>query len=171
VTLVVTHDAEEAMELGDRIAYLWQGQLAQLGTPAALWRTPASLPVALAFGDAQQLPAASAEGGLQTPFGPIAAGNFTDCRQRQGAQCQLVVRPDSVQLLPEPEQPVARIEDVRFVGGGLVLLLRSLSDPDAALLRVRKPVDVDGANSDQFALTQSVGLAFSKAGLFAYDGD
>ncbi|MGI9324714.1 MAG: ABC transporter ATP-binding protein, partial [Pseudomonadales bacterium] len=42
VTLVVTHDAEEAMELGDRIAYLWQGQLAQLGTPAALWRTPAS---------------------------------------------------------------------------------------------------------------------------------
>ncbi len=170
VTVVVTHDAEEAMELGDRIAYLWQGELAQVGTPEALWRTPASLPVAVAFGDAQQLPAALAEGGLQTPFGAISAQSFSDCRSQQGALCQLVVRPESVQVLPEAPQPVAQIADVRFVSGGLVLLLRSLSDADAALLRVRIPAN-DRATSAPLALTQPVGLSFNKDGLFAYDSD
>ncbi|MEP6590484.1 MAG: ABC transporter ATP-binding protein [Gemmatimonadota bacterium] len=45
-TLLVTHEQEEAFDLADRIAVLHQGRLEQVGTPAALYRTPATAFVA-----------------------------------------------------------------------------------------------------------------------------
>jgi osmoprotectant transport system ATP-binding protein len=44
--IFVTHDMVEALVLGDRIAVLHQGRLAQVGTPAELLNTPASAYVA-----------------------------------------------------------------------------------------------------------------------------
>jgi len=44
--LYVTHDQAEAMVLGQRIAVMNQGSLQQVGTPAELYREPASLFVA-----------------------------------------------------------------------------------------------------------------------------
>lgn len=41
-TLLVTHEQEEAFDLADRIAVLHRGRLEQVGTPAALYRTPAT---------------------------------------------------------------------------------------------------------------------------------
>jgi multiple sugar transport system ATP-binding protein len=49
-TLYVTHDQEEAMTLGDRVAILNHGVLEQLGTPDDLYRHPASLVVATFIG-------------------------------------------------------------------------------------------------------------------------
>ena len=39
-TLIVTHDQDEAMMLGDRIAVMSAGRLEQIGTPEALYRRP-----------------------------------------------------------------------------------------------------------------------------------
>ena len=41
-TIHVTHDFEEAVALGDRIAVLGKGSIAQIGTPAQIFRRPAS---------------------------------------------------------------------------------------------------------------------------------
>jgi osmoprotectant transport system ATP-binding protein len=41
-TVFVTHDMFEALRLGDRIAVLHEGRLQQVGTPAALVRSPAT---------------------------------------------------------------------------------------------------------------------------------
>jgi sulfate transport system ATP-binding protein len=41
-TLLVTHDQEEAMALGDRVALMNQGRIEQIGTPAQLDEAPAS---------------------------------------------------------------------------------------------------------------------------------
>jgi molybdopterin-binding protein len=41
-TLHVTHDFEEAIALGDRIAVLNEGQVVQVGSPEAIFRKPAS---------------------------------------------------------------------------------------------------------------------------------
>jgi multiple sugar transport system ATP-binding protein len=49
--LYVTQDYKEAMALGDRIAVLLDGRLAQVATPAEIYRRPASLGVARLFGD------------------------------------------------------------------------------------------------------------------------
>jgi putative spermidine/putrescine transport system ATP-binding protein len=41
-TVIVTHDQEEAMMLGDRIAVMSAGRLEQIGTAESLYRTPAT---------------------------------------------------------------------------------------------------------------------------------
>lgn len=51
VTMItVTHDQNEAMALGDRIAVLEQGRLQQLGTPLEIYNRPANRSVAAALG-------------------------------------------------------------------------------------------------------------------------
>jgi ABC-type sulfate/molybdate transport systems ATPase subunit len=59
--LVVTHDREEAFELADQVAVMFNGQIAQCATPLELWRRPASRQVADFLGafnafDARQAP-------------------------------------------------------------------------------------------------------------------
>jgi len=49
-SLYVTHDQEEAMTLGDRIAVLCDGRLQQAGTPRAVYATPANRFVATFIG-------------------------------------------------------------------------------------------------------------------------
>jgi multiple sugar transport system ATP-binding protein len=49
-TIYVTHDYQEALALGDRIAVMREGSLVQIGTPDEIWRTPADTFVAKALG-------------------------------------------------------------------------------------------------------------------------
>lgn len=49
-TIYVTHDYQEALALGDRIAVMREGRLVQIGTPEEIWRTPADTFVAKALG-------------------------------------------------------------------------------------------------------------------------
>ena len=49
-TLYVTHDYQEALALGDRIAVMREGTLVQIGTPEEIWRRPADTFVAKALG-------------------------------------------------------------------------------------------------------------------------
>ncbi|MDP9165074.1 MAG: ABC transporter ATP-binding protein [Actinomycetota bacterium] len=49
-TVYVTHDYQEALALGDRIAVLRDGALVQIGTPKEIWRRPADTFVARALG-------------------------------------------------------------------------------------------------------------------------
>lgn len=49
-TIYVTHDYQEALALGDRIAVLREGQLVQTGTPAEVWHRPADTFVARSLG-------------------------------------------------------------------------------------------------------------------------
>ncbi|WP_420349487.1 ABC transporter ATP-binding protein [Pelagibius sp.] len=49
--IYVTQDYKEAMALGDRIAVLSGGTIAQVGTPEEIYRRPASIEIARLFGD------------------------------------------------------------------------------------------------------------------------
>jgi multiple sugar transport system ATP-binding protein len=49
-TVYVTHDYQEALALGDRIAVMREGSLVQIGTPEEIWRRPADTFVARALG-------------------------------------------------------------------------------------------------------------------------
>ncbi|OFJ55403.1 ABC transporter ATP-binding protein [Mycolicibacterium grossiae] len=49
-TIYVTHDYQEALALGDRIAVMRHGRLVQIGTPEEIWRSPADTFVAKALG-------------------------------------------------------------------------------------------------------------------------
>jgi len=54
--IVVTHNQEEAMALGDRLAVLLAGEMAQSGSPAHVLSAPASVAVARFLGVANLLP-------------------------------------------------------------------------------------------------------------------
>ncbi len=56
----VTHEQEEAFDLGDRVAVLHRGRLEQVGTPAELYEGPASLFVATFVGRANVFRGAAA---------------------------------------------------------------------------------------------------------------
>ncbi len=71
--IVVTHDAEEAAELGDRIAIMRRGRIIEDQSPEQLWTAPRTPEGALVSPGAQSLPCAPEAAGVSTAFGPIAA--------------------------------------------------------------------------------------------------
>ena len=71
--IVVTHDAEEAMRMGDRIALLKDGRLKQSGRAEELYLKPADLFVAGFFSELNVFEARGRNGIADTPVGKVAA--------------------------------------------------------------------------------------------------
>ncbi|MCG8620980.1 MAG: ABC transporter ATP-binding protein [Proteobacteria bacterium] len=55
--IMVTHDQEEALIMSDRIAVMFDGRIAQLGTPQAIYSYPVTRRVAAFIGEMNLLPA------------------------------------------------------------------------------------------------------------------
>ena len=89
--LFVTHDQEEALYMGDRVAVLNQGRMEQLDTPQAVYQTPATYFVARFVGVADFLAVTFRDGTLWTEAGPF---NATAPESQEGLE--VMVRPDDV---------------------------------------------------------------------------
>ena len=72
-TLYVTHDYQEALALGDRVAVLREGRLVQHGTPQQVWEQPRNTFVARALGQPEMnlLPATVDDGSVRTASGSL----------------------------------------------------------------------------------------------------
>ncbi len=88
----VTHDREEALVLGDRVAVMDAGRIVQIGSPAEVYQEPASPWVASFIGDVSLYPAHADGPVAQTDFGSIPLLNA-----RQGP-VEVAVRPEEVEL-------------------------------------------------------------------------
>ena len=62
--ILVTHDQEEALIMSDRIAVMFEGQIAQLADPQTLYRAPASRKVGEFIGTMNVMPVAQNAGNL-----------------------------------------------------------------------------------------------------------
>jgi iron(III) transport system ATP-binding protein len=131
--VVVTHDAEEAMRMGDRVALLRQGKVIQTGNVLDLYREPNDIFAARTFSDLNEVPA-RIEGGLAvTPLGRFPANGLAE-----GAGAIACVRQRGVRLLPAGEGVPARVLDARFLGD-VALVEIAVQGLDAPLLaRVRE---------------------------------
>jgi iron(III) transport system ATP-binding protein len=87
-SLIVTHDPEEAMVLGDRVALLRHGRIAQIGTAAEIYRNPVDLNAARFFSPLSEIDAVVASGEARTPLGPVATPGLAD-----GARVTVAIRP------------------------------------------------------------------------------
>jgi iron(III) transport system ATP-binding protein len=87
-TIIVTHDPEEAMVLGDRIALLRQGRLAQIDTAAEIYRRPVDLNAARFFSPLSEIEGRVSGGRVDTPLGSVPAGAHAD-----GAEVTVAIRP------------------------------------------------------------------------------
>ena len=96
-TLFVTHEQEEAFELGDRVAVLCDGRLEQIGTPEELFERPATRFVATFIGRSSVVPVRWEGSGARIPGGPLWQAHAPVPLAR-GADGDLVVRPESLAL-------------------------------------------------------------------------
>jgi ABC-type Fe3+/spermidine/putrescine transport system ATPase subunit len=121
--IFITHDQEEALELGDRIAVLHSGHLEQIGTPEEVYNRPETEYVATFLGAANLLLGVVGEGGrVELGTAGIEAGEEA-ARYHVGQSVKLVFRPEDVQLSLTGELPVGClrltngvIEERHFVG-------------------------------------------------------
>ena len=121
--LFITHDQEEALELGDRIAVLHAGHLEQVGTPEEVYNRPETEYVATFLGAANLLlGVVGEEGRVELGTAAIDAGDEA-ARFKVGQSVKLVFRPEDVRLSLTGELPGGCrrltngvVEEKHFVG-------------------------------------------------------
>ncbi len=139
-TLFVTHEQEEAFELGDRVAVLNAGRLEQVGTPEELFEEPKTRFVATFIGRSTVVPAVWERGARIRPglVWPAVAG----AELSENSQVDLVVRPESLAFSGGSAEGALEgvIVERRFAGRAAYFLvateaageLEVLAAPDAA---------------------------------------
>ncbi|MDB5470350.1 MAG: transporter ATP-binding protein [Caulobacter sp.] len=121
--LIVTHDAEEAMRMGDQLALMQAGAILQTGTPEDCYLRPTSLDAARLLGPANALPARIENGMAVTAFGAVPAGTGGDT---------VIARPEAIVLADDGVE--AEVTARRFVGSQTELTL--LADNQRAAARL-----------------------------------
>ena len=96
--IFVTHDQQEALLLGDRVAVLNHGRLEQAGTSEAVFHAPRTRFVAAFFGRPDFVPATVSPRGLETELGLVPQLVALPA----GAAVEVLVRPDDVAIAPSP---------------------------------------------------------------------
>src|SRR5215475_2188273 len=121
-SVFITHDQEEALELGDRIAVLNDGHLEQVGTPDEVYNHPETEYVATFLGAANLLLGVATQGTVEIGTAKLPAEKETR-RFREGQSVKLVFRPEDVCISQDANLPGACrrlangvIQEVNFVG-------------------------------------------------------
>lgn len=126
--IIVTHDAEEALRVGDHIALIRDGRLVQQGTAHDLYNNPADLFTAGFFSEINVIPAEIKRGQAKTILGSKSTG-LTD-----GKNAHAAVRFSDLNVLPynTAEAHLAgQIVSRRFLGTSelLEVKLQDLDQP------------------------------------------
>ncbi|MGD2110493.1 MAG: ABC transporter ATP-binding protein [Phycisphaerae bacterium] len=99
----VTHDQKEALSIADRIAVLYEGRVAQVGTPREVYHKPRTAAIADFLGETNFLSGKclKLENGLaafSTPVGLLHADATADAPG--SGECTLSIRPESIKIVP-----------------------------------------------------------------------
>ena len=127
-TLLVTHDSEEAMFMGDRIALMREGRILQIGSPETLYFSPIDRYVAAFLGEVNRVPARIRGGQAETALGPLPAGALAE-----GA-AEVLVRPEGLRLGAEAARQ-AEVQACRLLGATTLVHL-ALPDEAGAMLHL-----------------------------------
>ncbi len=149
----VTHDQEEALTLGSRVAVMRDGQVEQVGPPLEVYRRPATVFVATFVGSpAMNLLPADLLPGVRTEGSPRPAG------------ATLGVRPHDLSVVPVGSGDLdALVDVVEPRGSELLVYLRLGTTGDGPEIRVITPPDLEVTPD------RAVGLRFDRARLHFFD--
>jgi ABC-type Fe3+/spermidine/putrescine transport system ATPase subunit len=129
-SIFITHDQEEALELGDRVAVINKGHIEQVGTPYEIYNRPATEYVATFLGAANILEGVVREDLVETECAKLQVQLDRE-RFRPGDRIKIVFRPEDVSVSRTEflntdhfKLAPAHVEEVSFVGAYERLRLR-----------------------------------------------
>ena len=146
--IYVTHDQSEAIVMSDRIVVMFDGRIAQLGTPREIHDRPANRRVAEFVGRSNFIDGVVAESAgedlwqVTTGVGQLVASGSSTLSE--GTKVRVLVRPEYIRLgVGEPGWNAlpATIADAVYVGDAVTLDIR-LSDDSPLRLDVRPDTQV-----------------------------
>jgi multiple sugar transport system ATP-binding protein len=154
-TVYVTHDQTEAMTMADRIAVILNGELQQIGTPAEIYKTPASIDVAEFVGSPKIniLPCSISGNGLallgQAYSGASGLAN--------GTAGFIGIRPEHVSVSADSEGPSLRctIASLEYLGSEALIQARFDDSDEQICLRT----DIDAFERAKQSDTLSIRLS------------
>jgi len=134
-SVIVTHNPEEAMRIGDRIAVMRSGRLIQAGAAETLYHQPSDLFVARLFSEINELDYKVGAAGVETPIGVLPAPGLAP-----GESVTVCIRERGIALSPDGEGIPGRVLDVKFLG--------DVSRLEVGLEGFKKPLKVRVPESD-----------------------
>ncbi|MDE3237776.1 MAG: ABC transporter ATP-binding protein [Paracoccaceae bacterium] len=149
--ILVTHDQEEALIMSDRIAVMFDGEIAQLDSPERLYRRPVSRKVAEFIGIMNFLPATVVEVGAEQvalDVGGLGRLSITAEQCPGGARtgtASVGFRPETMTLLFEgdPEPTRARVAEGKVTE---VVYYGDMTYYEVLLDGVEKPIQISMRN-------------------------
>jgi iron(III) transport system ATP-binding protein len=113
----ITHDQEEALEMGDRIVLMREGRIEQIGPPAEVYARPVSPYAATFLGVRNKLKVSNDEGILRHGAQTIPGSEGLAAAAVGDGQLQLFVRARDTHVYKEaPEAPVLPRGEIEVVG-------------------------------------------------------
>ncbi|MGH8272791.1 MAG: ABC transporter ATP-binding protein [Gammaproteobacteria bacterium] len=130
--LLVTHDQDEALSMGDRVAVLQNGRFAQVASPQALYRFPANREIAHFVGDAVLVPGSVKAGMAECCFGLLPLAPEAGVGSAITGPVDVMLRPEQFRLCTPSLRPdqdntirqIAHVEQLTFYGHDAQLALR-----------------------------------------------
>jgi len=146
--IFITHDQEEALELGDRVAVINKGHIEQIGTPFEIYNRPATEYVATFLGAANLLDAVVRDSYLEVGTARVPV-ELDKEKFKIGDPAKIVFRPEDISLSKTDflrpghhKISTALVEEISFVGAY-----------ERLRLRLEEGGEENGINSDPFYLT------------------
>jgi putative spermidine/putrescine transport system ATP-binding protein len=133
-TVLVTHEQDEAFDLGDRVAVLRGGKLEQVGTPEELYASPVSEFVAAFVGRSSAIDVVVLGAGGRGARVAVEGveWDLTDTSDAPTGPALMVVRPEALRLMPPaPGTLAGTVTARRFTGPSSLFTI--LTDGGASL--------------------------------------
>lgn len=160
----VTHDQEEALALASRVAVMSEGEIVQLGEPGAVYRRPATEPIAEFLGARNRFAAEVRDGilhlegqALRTLPEKVRAGTYS-----------VRARPSELRLREESRD---RVSGTGFLRGGTVLeVLPSIEQSRYVIELNQQRLFVDVSRDERiFTPGDRVEVGFSSESVLLYE--
>lgn len=169
--LHITHDQAEALEMGDRVVLMREGQIEQVGTPDEVYTRPVSPYAANFLGVRNKLTATQA-GGQITHDGGWVRGIDDLLSGAEGASIQVFARPRDVQVSPATSSSTNTSDSAVTVEGRVAQIVLSEGGTRQFI------VDIGGAqwfaeqgNIEEVRIGDKVEVSIARNAVLFYDAD
>lgn len=173
--VIVTHDQDEAMVLGDRIVVMQGGKVHQADTPENVWRNPATDFVAGFVGNSNKLKGKLTDGHLEIDGGRIALTELSETSRARlqgldNVPVRAFVRPQAASVVAPGaacgRQPALRVpvivRDFHFMGSFVTVSVELKSHQK--LMKVHMP-----AGALEFAAGDEADMVIPASRLMVFD--